>query len=646
MTKKGEQPTLAVPKKVLKRQTLRNMEYYDLQEEFDELYKKSLENRKFKNLMDFILTEQNIKLAYRNMKKNKGSTTPGIDGKTIEHIAKMTETEVIDLVRNKLKWYTPKAIKRVEIDKGNGKKRPLGIASIEDRLIQQCILQVLEPICEAKFHNKSNGFRPNRGVENALAQVEKLIQGNKLYVVVDIDIKGFFDNVSHAKLLKQLWTMGIQDKKLISIISAMLKGEIAKIGFPEKGTIQGSIISPLLSNVVLNELDWWIASQWERMPTKHPYVESVKGNGTVSRAKKYRALRSTKLKECFIVRYADDFKIFCRHHKDAVTMFEATKKWLHNRLGLEISLEKSKIVNLKHSYSEFLGFKLKVHKKGKDKKCKPPVDKYVVIAHISDKALVKIKTNAKERIIEIQKTGGSRKGEFAIRDYNSFVMGVQNYYCMATRVSSDMQRLAYEIKTIIKVRLKTRVKRKKEEYITPYIYKRYGKSKELRFINGIPLVPIGYVQHRVPIHKKAVINKYTVMGRKEIHKNLETVKIERVHEMMNNPAKGETVEFNDNRVSLFVAQQGKCAITKNLLTLETLRCLHKIPKEIGGDDKYNNLIIVHEDIERLISSTDTKEIKEILSKYKLDSNQKRKVNNLRKNVAVCEIDVKVLVEEL
>lgn len=132
---------MAVPKKVLKRQTLRNIEYYGLQEIFDELYQKSLENRKFRNLMELILMEENIKLAYRNMKKNDGSTTPGVDGKTIEHLAKMTEKEVIELVRNKLEWYTPKAIRRVEIDKGNGKKRPLGIASIEDRLIQQCILQ-------------------------------------------------------------------------------------------------------------------------------------------------------------------------------------------------------------------------------------------------------------------------------------------------------------------------------------------------------------------------------------------------------------------------------------------------------------------------------------------------------------------------
>ena len=203
------------------------------------------------------------------------------------------------------------------------------------------------------------------------------------------------------------------------------------------------------------------------MPTRHVYKEAIKANGTQSKSKKYRALRNSTLKECFIVRYADDFKIFCRKHKDAVVMFKATKQWLKTRLGLDISPEKSKIVNLKHSYSEFLGFRIKVHKKGKDTKCKPPVDKYVVKSHISEKALKKIKTNAKERIIAIQKTNGSRAGEYAIRDYNSYVMGVQNYYSMATCVNPDIQTLAYEIKTSIKIRLNTRVKRRTNEALTP-----------------------------------------------------------------------------------------------------------------------------------------------------------------------------------
>ena len=112
-----------------------------------------------------------------------------------------------------------------------------------------------------------------------MAQAYKCIQIQHLYFVVDIDIKGFFDNVNHGKLLKQMWAMGIRDKKLLTIISCMLKAEVAGIGFPDKGTPQGGIISPLLSNIVLNELDWWIASQFERMPTKRQYSQQIAKNG-------------------------------------------------------------------------------------------------------------------------------------------------------------------------------------------------------------------------------------------------------------------------------------------------------------------------------------------------------------------------------
>ena len=592
-----------------------------MQSVFDELYKNSLTKCEFKNLISIITTEENIRLAYRNLKKNAGSRTPGTDGKTIADLAKMSEPELIGLVQQKFKWYQPQSVRRKEIPKGNGKTRPLGIPTIMDRLIQQCVLQVMEPICEAKFCETSNGFRPNRGVENALAQAEKHMQKSNLHIVIDIDIKGFFDNVNHGKLLRQIWAMGIHDKKLLSIISAMLKAEVAGIGFPEKGTPQGGIISPLLSNIVLNELDWWITSQWVGIPTRHEYSGRIHANGTKDQAKKYRELRKTKLKECYIVRYADDFKIFCRKHSDAVKLFEATRAWLKERLGLDISPEKSKIVNLKQEYSEFLGFRIKVHK-GKG-------NKYVVISHIAPKALDRIKDTAKEKVKAIQHSSGEMEEFKVVNDYNSFVMGVHNYYRMATAASPDIQRLAFEIKIAIKNRLQERVKRRSDQPIPEYA-KRYAKSKEIRFIGKNILLPIGYIQHHPPIHKKKSVNKYTAAGRAEIHKNLESVDMTTLHILMRNPIMSATVEYNDNRISLYVAQLGKCAITKEQLSLEDIHCHHKTPKSLGGGDNYANLIILHERIHRLIHATQKDTISAALQTVQLNKQQLDKLNKLRK----------------
>ena len=290
--------------KLIKKQKARNAEYYDMQRTQDDLYKRSLDNQNFIKLMDIIQSDENIMLAYRNIKRNGGSLTPGTDGRTIEDLEILSTEELIDYVRKRLRWYVPQPVKRVEIPKGNGKTRPLGIPTIADRLIQQCFLQVLEPICEAKFHDRSYGFRPLRSAQNAMAVYYKYIQLMDLYYVVDVDIKGFFDNINHGKLLRQMWSIGIRDKKVISIISAMLKAEVAGIGFPEKGTPQGGIISPLLANIVLNELDWWISDQWQTFDLRKQYSVQVQRNGTTQQGFRLRAMRDyTNLKEGWIVRY-------------------------------------------------------------------------------------------------------------------------------------------------------------------------------------------------------------------------------------------------------------------------------------------------------------------------------------------------------
>ena len=616
---------MANKKKPLKKQKIRNSEYYDMQIVFDELYAESAAKHQFHSLVEVIKRPENIKLAYRNIRKNDGSRTAGVDGKTISDLNKWNENALICHVQRKLDWYIPNAVRRVEIPKDNGKTRPLGIPTIMDRLIQQCILQVLEPICEAKFFKRSNGFRPDHSAENAIAQAERVIQSVGCHYVIDIDIKSFFDNVNHGKLLKQMWTLGIRDKKLLSIISAMLKAEVAGIGFPEKGTPQGGIISPLLSNIVLNELDWWIVSQWEKMPTKKNYVHRIYANGTPDKSNTIRALRTTNLKECYVVRYADDFKIFCKKRSDAVKLFEATKQWLLERLGLEISPEKSKIVNLKRHYSEFLGFKLKVRTKGK----KPDGQlRYVVEAHIKDKALLKIREKSKGIIGQIRQTYDSGMEYRLIQKYNSYIMGIHNYYCIATHVNIDIHKIAFDVKKSLYNRLKHRLQ-KKGQITNRYILEKYGASREVRYLNGHAIVPIAYVQHRVPMDKKNRVNKYTPEGRIEIHRNLSGINMAVLYYLMNSPCGKQSVEYNDNRIALYVAQKGKCAVSGVELEANQVDCHHKKPVALGGNDSYQNLIIVSDVVHILIHSSSERTIQKYLKVLNPNKMQLAKLNKLR-----------------
>lgn len=390
-----------------------------MQYHFDSLYARSADGQNFYGLLDLMQSNENIRLAYRNIKRNTGSKTAGYDGLTIKDVKQLSVSSVVSTIQQMFEHYTAQAVRRVFIPKANGKTRPLGIPTIWDRLFQQCILQVLEPICEARFYKHSYGFRPNRNTHHVKARFETLINRACLYHCVDIDIKGFFDNVDHAKLLKQMWSFGIRDKALLSIISRLLKAEIIREGFPTKGTPQGGILSPLLSNIVLNELDWWVSNQWESLDLKKSYQ---------SHSGRYNALKQTKLKHCYIVRYADDFKILCRTRSQAIKMYYAVKDFLKTRLHLDISEEKSKVVNLKKNSSEFLGFRLKAHPKRTSKRIL-----YVARSHMTKKALENAQIKLKQAVKAIQKHQSPKN----VWRFNMVIMGIQNYYSAASHITKD-----------------------------------------------------------------------------------------------------------------------------------------------------------------------------------------------------------------
>ena len=613
-----------------KKSKLRHAEYYDMQKTFDSLYADSKSGEVFGHLMDIISAPNNIKLAFRNIKGNDGSHTAGTDGRTIESLAVMSEDKFVKLIQKQFRRYEPKAVKRVEIPKPNGKMRPLGIPCIIDRIVQQCILQVMEPICEAKFYEHSYGFRPCRSAENAISYAHGLAQRNKLHYVVDVDVKGFFDNVDHRKLLKQIWTLGIRDTKLIQIIKVMLKAPIempdGENVLPSKGTPQGGILSPLLANIVLNELDWWIASQWDEMVRhmKHPCKVTYYPNGAEKKCNSYTALKKSNLKEMRIVRYADDFKIFCRTKEDAEKTYYAVKDWLWKRLKLEVSDEKSKVTNLRKRDSEFLGFRIKLRRKS---------NSWVITSNVCDKAIHRISKEMADSVKAIQSSKTAEEISLNVGDYNAKVIGVQDYYCIATRVNLNFSDIARPINGQLLHRIDGI--KKQGEIKNRYLRKRYGKSKQMRWIGDTPVVPLAYVQFKIPMRKSRKINPYTPDGRMEIHSNLK-LNVEDMLWLMRHPVTGETVQFNDNRISLYAGQEGKCAITGEHLEVIHCICYRKSNECKNGRDSYRNLLLLSPAGYEFISTTDSIKFATLTKKYDLNKAQITKVNKLRVAAGLAE----------
>ena len=621
--------------------SLRHAEYYGMQQTYDDLYTKSKNGELFPKLMDIVLSRENILLAYRNIKANSGSNTPGTDRLTIKNIGCLSTEEVVDKVRrivNGKRGYCPKPVRRKDIPKPNGSTRPLGIPCIWDRLIQQCIKQVMEPICEAKFSNNSYGFRPGRSVEHAISRTYQLMQLSHLHYVIEFDIKGFFDNVCHTKLIRQIWAMGIHDKHLIYVVKQILKAPICmpdgSMEHPQRGTPQGGIISPLLANIVLNELDHWVESQWQEHPIVRKYAILINKNGGENKGAGYHAMKKTGLKEMFIVRYADDFRIFCRTKSSAERTKVAVTQWLMKRLRLEVSEEKTKIVNVKRRYSEFLGFKIKVH---------PKAGKQVVTSHICDKRLQaereKLIGQAKQMVCP--RHGKTELDE--IRIYNSMVMGIQEYYKIATAVNLDCRFLNRAVMTVLTSRLKTQTGNrlvKTGRKLTKAEKERYGKSAMIRYVAGTdePIYPIGYIQHKYA--KGYPLGKcyYSPTGRRTVHENLR-INVPLMLKLMRQPSFGYNAEYMDNRISLFSAQWGKCAVTgRDFRTLDEIHCHHKTPKEAGGGDEYGNLILVLKPVHKLIHARETSVITRYMMLLNLDQKQMVSLNKLRCLAGLPEIN--------
>jgi RNA-directed DNA polymerase len=277
---------------------------------------------KWFSLIDKVYSPTNLLNAWKNVKRNRGGA--GVDNISIKHYNKHLEQRLLRLsIKLAKQEYKPNAIKRVMIDKpGSKEKRPLGIPTVEDRIVQTAIRNVIEPIFELIFSNNSYGFRPKRSCKDAL----KIVYGNltKGYqFVVDADLKGYFDTIPKSKLM-DLVKEEISDGRVLELIEKFLNQSIfdgLNTWIPEKGTPQGAVLSPLLANIYLNKFDWIMSNKNYQM-----------------------------------VRYADDFIIMCKTREQSEKALVSIKEWT-DKAELILHPTKTKILDSMQDEIDFLGYR-------------------------------------------------------------------------------------------------------------------------------------------------------------------------------------------------------------------------------------------------------------------------------------------------
>ena len=349
-------------------------------------------------LIEKILSKENLNEAYLQVFRNKG--TSGVDGVTVEELKDYLKENGERIIADiKARKYVPSPVRRVEIPKDNGKVRKLGIPTVIDRVIQQAIAQELSPIYEKVFSESSYGFRPGRSCEMAIIKsLEVINDGNDW--VVDIDLERFFDTVNHDRLIQIIFRT-IKDGEVMSLISKYLKsGVMVEDKYEETnvGTPQGGNLSPLLSNIMLNELD--------------------------------KELEARNLR---FVRYADDCNIYVRSEKAANRVMESIKTFIEKKLGLIVNVSKSKVGRPQEI--KFLGFGYYFDAKSK---------RYEVRPH--EKSVKKFK----QKLKALLKRSWSIDLDTRLKKLKQLITGWVNYFRKA-KMKTKMAELDSKIRNAIRV---------------------------------------------------------------------------------------------------------------------------------------------------------------------------------------------------
>lgn len=582
-----------------------NIYYVDMEKRYRDFQEGTVDMR---NLHPMVYDDRNVALAVRQLSQSPGRMALGPDGTNYKTLEKYSVVELSEIVRERLFSKRMDYVRRTYIPKSNGKMRPLGICSIWDKLVEKCIQLVLEPYCETKFVPSSFGFRERVSTHNALAKVKNECQ-TKPYVL-SIDMKDYFGTIDPDITYRELWHIGVKDQVILNYIYHFIKKgyfeNSCKVEDP-KGSPQGSILGPLVSNVYLHRFDVWLRDQGDCW--HDPTVKKFHDPGN-----RRRRMEETNLKIGIHVRYADDILVLCKDLEDAERFRHSVTKYLTKNMKLVINEEKTKIYDLTRERMKYLGYDFYVFKRN----TKHPKKKgrFMVANTLPKNRANEIVAKCRELLQQIRK----HPQYDTFHEWNAYVVGIHNYYCGMNLFCESFNQLGWRIKklfyhTMEKTAKFTYEQSCKNNYLQGK-YSSWGKNGYYCF-EGFPIIGIGWASY-----DKGLIAavKGTVKRDNPYHygekKHRPGVSMEMITYLVNTSKYIKNSRLAMFRISKYSSMKGISYLSGEFVPVDKYHCHHIIPRYKGGSNDFDNLCVLSELEHRILHSSTPEQLYVLFPKKK------------------------------
>ena len=578
-----------------------NVYYVDMKKRFNDYRDGKADMRK---LHPMVYDMNNVAFAVRQLSKTKGRMAKGQDGTNYQTLENYSIAELSEIVKDRLLNKKMDYVRRTYIPKGkSGKMRPLGICSVWDKLVEKCIQLVIEPYCETRFVNSSFGFREQVSQHNALAKVKNQCQ--TMPFVLSVDLQNYFGTIDPQIAYREMWHIGIKDQVILNYVYRFIKKGYFEDSCRHEdplGAPQGSSLGPLISNLYLHRFDVWLKDQGDCWHDKTLKKFHDPGN-------KRRNLGRTNLKVGIHVRFADDILVLCKDRGDAERFRISITKYLTANMKLKINEEKTKIYDLTKECMKYLGYEFYV----RDFICK------------TKKGVLKVNNllpKAKEDEIvekcgELLKAIRDKIGFETIHAWNTYVVGLHNYYCGMTHFYQCFWQIGWRIYKLFYHTMNKRVTFTNEQkYKNDFMNGRYSSwgKKGYYCFETYPIIEIRWANWDSTLidHTKSIIRTNPYEYGKQKHKP--GVSLEDIDYLVNTSKYIKNSRLAMFRISKYSSVKGKSYLSGDYVPVEEYHCHHIIPQKKGCSHDFGNLCVLAETEHLILHGSNPEKLYELYPK--------------------------------